>query len=130
MIPKNGELEEILAQMPTFLNHKPPSNIGTDISSKEKMRVGMVLKDHLKINAINDAEELAMNVILSDQSMVTKMWHTSAIGLKLLYLCTNQHTTNLAWDASKKQLPHPLYILFHPQDNQPDAHDNTTDTKT
>ena len=116
--------------MASFLNHKGGSDIGTDVSSKEKVRVGMVLKDHLKINAVNDAEELAMNVILSDQSMVPKMWHTSAIGSKLLYLCTNQDTTNLAWDPSRKQLPHPLYFLFHPQENQPDARDNTTDMKT
>ena len=118
---QNGEVEDFSAQMANFLNHESTSGTGTDVSSKEKMKVGMVLKDHLKISTVDDAEELAMNVILSDQSMITKTWHSSAIGSKVLYLCANQDTTNLAWNASKKQLPHPLYFLFHPQENHPDA---------
>ena len=102
----------------------------TDVSSKEKMRVGMVLKDHLKINDTIDAEELAMDVIQADQSMIQKLWHTSKIVLKLLSLCTNPETPNLVWDSSRKQLPHPLFFLFHPQNNNPDVQDNATNTKT
>ena len=55
-------------------------NIGTDVSSIKKTKVGMALNDHLKINTSDDAEELAINVMQTDPSFICKYWYNSTLG--------------------------------------------------